>query len=235
MSSFITNEILTVWSELMTNRFSFEGIEVIREYGYIDQALPFKALNMGKYKDEYFLDSFGYKLDNKYLIKNLHELFIKDFKTIQDLSIKDKQAKKATSRADLYLTNYKIEIVIELEVFKDKPFSNLIFIPEACGNKARIPLYFIHIFAPERTDTEAELTRQIGIWLEKNSEIHNFKYVPMFLPFPLGKIKYLLPKKQSQKPKSFNSPEDKQILVDFSVKYFQETILKILESIFSQK
>jgi hypothetical protein len=87
---------------------------------------------MGKKNDEYFLDKAGQKIPNRELIDNLTLLTIKEFKSQVDLSFEHKQANKATLIADLYLTDDNIEIIIELEVFKDKPFSNLIFIPQVC-------------------------------------------------------------------------------------------------------
>jgi hypothetical protein len=109
-----------------------KGFQITREFTYIDKHLPFKAISMGKKNDEYFLDKAGQKIPNRELIDNLTLLTIKEFKSQVDLSFEHKQANKATLIADLYLTDDNIEIIIELEVFKDKPFSNLIFIPQVC-------------------------------------------------------------------------------------------------------
>ncbi|TFW00638.1 hypothetical protein E4K72_15235 [Oxalobacteraceae bacterium OM1] len=200
MSHDLTSTILQQWYRQLSDLGVRRSCRVQREYRYIDQPLPFRALHMGKKNDEYFLDANNQKITVGRLLNDLELLVIKDFNSLNDLSLGDKQAKKATSIADIHIEHANAEIVIELEVFKDKPFSNLIFVPQACAAPRKTPLIFIHCFAPERHDKEAELTRRIGKWLEGQPLARDYTYLPIAMPALPESIRYLLPPKQAKKP-----------------------------------
>ena len=224
MSNFVTDDILALWYSKLVKRFSHH-CRVEREYTYIKKDLPFRALHMGKKHDEYFLDEQYKKIPTKDLLNDLNRLIIKDFRTNDDLSFENKQAKTARSIADLYIEHETVQIVIELEIFKDKPFSNLIYIPEVCKSGRKIPFCFIHCFAPERQDKEAELTRQIGLWLLKQPAIEKFEYVSFIMPPLPDSIKYLLLKKSAVKPKLYQRPEDRIVFQEYILNFYEQKII----------
>lgn len=225
MASFITIDILRIFQKKLTEELHRDA-RIIREYTYVDKPLPFMALHMGKKNDEYFLDSSQNKIKVKALLDDLDQLLIKKFNSIDDLCLEHKQAKKAKSIADIYIQGKTTDIIFELEVFKDKPFSNLIYIPEVCKAGCHIsrPLYFIHCFAPERNDKEAELTRKIGFWLQKHHKIEKFTYLPFMMPALPQSIAYLLPKKNKLKPKQYLLPSHEQNFHKYIDDYFENTM-----------
>lgn len=232
MSKKITDDILVIWQRQLAENFYRDGCLVEREHTYINKRLPFRAVHMGKKNDEYFLDTGNKKIHVDSLMKDLDLLIIKDFQNRHDLSLKDKQATKATSRADLYVQHEKVEIVIELEVFKDKPFSNLIYIPEVCSAGRQKFLHFIHCFAPERQDKEAVLARKIGYWLKNQPRIAKYEYSSYVMPCLPKSIKYLLPHKKAAKPRAYRSYEDevafRQYIKGFGQRQLIPAIRKII-------
>ena len=233
MSKFITNDILTAWTKTLKNRFHKSGYTIETEYTYISKQLPFRAINMGKKNDEYFLDPDNKRLTNYDLLRNPELLVIKDFNSERDLSLQDKQAKKARSIADLYITDYCIDIILELEVFKDKPFSNLIYIPEVCNHLRDRPLYFIHCFAPKRNDKEAVLTQRIGNWLMQHDKVRNFEYAAYMLPDLPKPIEYLLPHKSAPKPISYNNDREKTQFHQYVEEYCDTTLVPSIRKFYA--
>lgn len=231
MAHFQTNDILNCWHQKLSGAFrgSYHLLEL--EYLYIKKALPFKALNMGKRKDEYFLDADNKKISVSELLENLNLLVIKEFRDTRDLSFNDKQAQIAKSFADIFIKFKMLQIIIELEIFKDKPFSNLIYIPEVCSCDENTSLYFIHCFAPERIDKEAELTRRIGSWLKSQATIRKFEYLSYIMPSLPEPIKYLLPGKKATKPKSYRCNDDKITLHQFASDFCDDVILPKIKKI----
>ena len=225
MSKFVTDEILAIWHAELLKNFSHQCHLIKREYPYINQRLPFKTLHMGKKHDEYFLDAANRKIPTNDLLNDLNLLIIKDFQNSEDLSLENKQAKKARSVADIYVEHQNIQIVIELEVFKDKPFSNLIYIPEVCKTGRAIPFCFIHCFAPERFDSEAELTRKIGSWLQQQPAIEKYEYMSFVMPPLPDSIKYLLPNKRAVKPESYKCPEDRIAFLQYVSEFCAQMII----------
>ena len=205
--------------------------------------LPFIALNMAKCHkdkpastDEFFIDEFNNPLDSRELLKSeLKSLHIKNFNNESDVAKEYKQANTACSIADLYLLMDKVEVVIELEDFKDKPFSNLIYIPQACsvGSDRDRPLLFLHIFAPLRNDTAAELSKAVGKYLGNCPSISRLKYLSIDMPALPESIAYLLPSKTSKdKPKGFGAPADaavfRRYLEEFALNEIVENIKKFI-------
>ena len=230
MAQFQASDILSSWKELLDKELKSKNCKIIREHRYIHDPLPFRAIHMGKFNDEYFLDEENNKIHRDELQNDMDLLILKDFHTESDLSRDNKQALKATSYADLYVSNQEAEVIIELEVFKDKPFSNLIYIPEACKSERNIPLYFLHCFTPKRVDPEAELTRSIGLWLMAHPQIHNFIYKPLMMPELSPNISYLLPdKKFRPKPKEYEKEGDKEDLFKYSTDFMKNFLLPELK------
>lgn len=234
---FVTDTMLQTWGEQLAVALAQDRCAVSRENKYIDSSFPFRAIHMGKKNDEHFLDIENQRIPNPKLSQDLNLLVIKQYHGSQDLSFEDKQAKRATSWADLYIKHSKVEIVIELEVFKDKPFSNLIFIPSVCGSERTLPLHVIQVFAPERNDLEAQLSRRIGHWLMKQSGVCLFDYIALDMaPSPKG-IRYLLPKKRAPKPPKYQLDGDEaelqQYTRDFGEQLLIPAIRRILASISS--
>jgi len=202
------------------------------------KSLPFIALNMAKCRngkpgstDEFFLNQNNEPLDSKQLLKNeLKGLCIKQFRKESYLAKEYNQAKFACSIADLYLLLKKLEVVIELEVFKDKPFSNLIYIPEACRLHDRA-LLFLHVFAPLRVDVEAELTRAIGQFLATHSSIDKLYYVPLIMPPLPPKISYLLPcKKAKNKAQGFQQADHEKLFRRYLAKFARDCLVYKIQS-----
>ena len=211
-NSFITEKILQTWEEKLALALALDNCTVSREHKYIDRSFPFRAIHMtkifGKNADEFFLDSNNQRILNAILAEDLSLLVLKDYHSRDDLSIEYGQTEDAISVADIYIHHPRCEIVIELETFRTKPFSNLVFIPAACDSKRSIPLYVIQCFAPERHDTAAKLTRKIGQWLNERSDICRFEYIPLDMPTPHDSIRYLLPKVSVSRPKVFQAGDD---------------------------
>ena len=235
MSHFATTDVLITWQSKLVERFTHSCRLIEREYTYINKRLPFKALNMGKKHDEYFLNAENRKIPIENLLNDLNLLVIKHFQTIHDLSYENKQAEKATSRADIYIGHENVEIVVELEVFKDKPFSNLIYIPEICSPDRRTPFHFIHCFAPERLDKEAELTRRIGCWLQRQPTIENYEYVSYMMPPLPDSIKYLLPNKKGKKPKSYQCLEDRTAFHQYINEFCEQRIIPKVSNVLDSR
>jgi hypothetical protein len=231
MSHFQTDDILNCWHEKLSKRFGDSCSRIEREYTYIKKQLPFKALSMGKKNDEYFLDASNKRISTRNLLEDLNLLVVKEFRDIQDLSLDDKQAQVAKSIADIYVDFEFVEIIIELEVFKDKPFSNLIYVPEVCSRDKMKPLYFIHCFAPERHDDEAEVTRRIGYWLESQPSVERYEYSSYVLPTPSDSIKYLLPNKRATKPKLYRCNEDRVTLNLYAATFCEDVIIPKINTI----
>jgi hypothetical protein len=231
MSSFQTNDILNCWHQRLIELFGGNCHRIERESVYINKPMPFKALNMGKKDDEYFLDVNNRRISVGELLENLNLLVIKEFQDYRDLSIDDKQASIANSRADIYIEFESAQFIIELEVFKDKPFSNLIYMPEFCSQDVAKPLYFIHCFAPERLDKEAELTRKIGNWLENQPFVKHYKYLSYIMPSLQEPIKYLLPKKKMIKPKSYLFDDDRVKFHQYAITFCDDVIYPKVKSI----
>lgn len=231
MSHFQTDDILNCWHQRISELFGDSCHRVERESVYIKKPLPFKALSMGKKNDEYFLDANNRRISVGALLDDLHLLVIKEFRDHRDLSIDDKQAQTAKSVADIYVEFDAARFIIELEVFKDKPFSNLIYIPEVCSDDKAKPLYFIHCFAPERFDKEAELTRKIGYWLEMQSSIKRYEYSSYIMPPLSESIKYLLPNKKMIKPKSYRCDEDTVTLLQYATTFCDDVIYPKVKSV----
>lgn len=233
MAKFPTPYIQEIWFEFLQKSFPGTGsrLHIECEYPWIrdtfpptnshkkSKDLPFSALNMAKCHknkptstDEFFLDEFNIPLNSEELLtsglKNIH---IKKFNKESDVAKEYKQASTACSIADLYLLMDEVEVVIELEDFKDKPFSNLIYIPQACsvGSDRDRPLLFLHIFAPLRNDTAAELSKAVGKYLGNSPSISRLTYLSIDMPALPESIAYLLPSKTSKdKPKNFQLPDD---------------------------
>jgi len=231
MSHFQTNDILNCWHRRISELFRDSCPRIEREFVYIEKQLPFKALNMGKKNDEYFLDVNNRRISIGALLEDLHLLVIKEFRDHRDLSIDDKQAKTAKSIADIYIGFDAAQFIIELEVFKDKPFSNLIYVPEVCSDDAAKPLCLIHCFAPERLDKEAELTRKIGYWLEKQPSIKRYEYSSYLMPSLPESIKYLLPNKKMTKPRSYRCDEDRVTLHQYATTFCDDVIFPRVKSV----
>lgn len=225
MSKFVTNDILAIWHSELVKRFSYKCRLIAREYSYINKCLPFRALHMGKKRDEYFLDATNKKILTKDLLNDLNLLILKDFQDGGDLSLENEQAKKARSIADIYIEHETAQVVIELEIFKDKPFSNLIYIPEVCKTGRKVPFCFIHCFAPERLDKEAELTRRVGSWLQQQPTIEKYEYIFYIMPSLPDSIKYLLPNKRAVKPKSYRCPEDRIAFQQYVNEFYEQRII----------
>ncbi len=234
MSQFVTNDILSIWTKILKENFGQSGCLIEREYTYINKPFPFLALHMGKKNDEYFLDLNNNRISNDNLLKNMELLIIKDFESEKDLSLPDRQAMKACSIADLFITNYYVEIILELEIFKDKPFSNLIYIPEICKHIRKKPLYFIHCFAPKRNDKEAVLTQKIGYWLIQHGHVRDFQYESYILPDLPEFIQYLLPYKGATKPQSYQNDRDKIQLYQYAEEFCNTTLIPSISKIVTQ-
>lgn len=231
MSNFQTDDILNCWHKMFSQLFGDSCSRIEREYVCIKKRLPFKALNMGKKNDEYFLDASNTRIPIGELLDDLNLLVIKQFRDHRDLSLDDKQAPIARSIADIFVESEVAHFIVELEVFKDKPFSNLIYIPEFCGRENIKPLYFIHCFAPERLDKEAELTRKIGYWLESQPSIERYEYLPYIMPSLPESIRYLLPNKKTTKPKSYRCDADKAALYQYATTFCDDVIIPRIKSI----
>jgi hypothetical protein len=232
MSRFQTDEILDCWHSRLSERLQGRLRRLDREYRYLDKPLPFSALNMGKKDDEYFLDAQDHRIRVDELLLNLDLLHLKEFRTPGDLSSVHKQARKATSIVDIFAESGAAEIIIELEVFKDKPFSNLIFVPEIWGgDESRKRLFFLHCFAPERRDKEAELTRKIGTWLQRHPANKRYEYQACIMPpLPLD-IKYLLPSKKAKKPESYQSVDHRSTFREYALAFCDREILPTIQKI----
>lgn len=234
MRGFPTKDILEFWHSKLIERFSSTCRLIEREYPYINQNLPFRALHMGKKDDEYFLDGNNERIRIRDLLNNLDRLIIRDYQDVRDLSLKDKQAEIATSRADLFIEHERAQIVIELEVFKDKPFSNLIYIPQVCRIGRIIPFYFIHCFAPERRDDESELTRHIGCWLQGQPGIDKYTYVYSIMPDPPESIKYLLPPKEYHpKAKGYRCTKDRSDFHQYLNEFCEDSLIPTINKCIS--
>ena len=202
------------------------------------KSLPFRSLNMAKClkgkpgsTDEFFLDQDNNPLSSKQLLEsNLNGIHIKTFHDESDIAKDYKQAKYACSIADFYMLTESLEVVIELEDFKDKPFSNLIYLPEACQKRDR-PLLFLHVFAPLRRDLEAELTRKVGRFLAEEPSVDQLQYVAIDMPELPEAISYLLPEKKARnKERRFREDEHQVMFQEYLLAFFNDQISPVIRS-----
>jgi len=237
-NNFITEEILRTFKETLALVLAQDNCTVAREHKYIDKSFPFRGLHMtkvfGNNADEFFLDSNHQRIMNDRLNEDLSLLLLRDYHSRDDLSIEHGQEDNATSIADLYIHHPRCEIVIELETFRTKPFSNLIFIPATCGSERTTPLYVIQCFAPERRDLAARLTRRIGQWLNGRSDVHSFEYIPLDMPSPPDNIRYLLPKVSKCRPNKYNQADDKVTFRRYAEEFCKLSLIPSIRKILAR-